>query len=98
MQREKNMPSNGTQKPEIFTALNGLRFLAALAVVFYHYARKMDGFPAFPRTIRSLIECGPAAVGFFFILSGFVLANRYLQDDSKEQATAAFYWARFASG
>jgi peptidoglycan/LPS O-acetylase OafA/YrhL len=96
MQREKNMPSNGTQRLEIFTALNGLRFLAALAVVFYHYARKMDGFAAFPRSIRSLIECGPAAVGFFFILSGFVLAHRYLQDGSNEQSNAAFYRARFA--
>ena len=96
MQRNKNISANGTQRSEIFTALNGLRFLAALIVVFYHYARKMEGFAAFPRAIRSLIECGPAAVGFFFILSGFVLAHRYLEDDSEAQPDAAFYWARFA--
>jgi peptidoglycan/LPS O-acetylase OafA/YrhL len=96
MQLEKNVSALRSQRPEIFTALNGLRFLAALSVVFYHYARKMDCFAAFPGVIRSLIECGPAAVGFFFILSGFVLANRYLQDGSKEQAVGTFYWSRFA--
>ena len=85
-----------TRGSETFTALNGLRFLAALAVVFYHYARKMDGFDAFPRVMKSLIECGPAAVGFFFILSGFVLAHRYLRDGLKAQAAPAFYRARFA--
>lgn len=96
MQRERNISASGRQGTEIFTALNGLRFLAALAVVFYHYARKMDGFDAFPRGLRSLIECGPAAVGFFFILSGFVLAHRYLENGSEENAAPAFYRARFA--
>jgi peptidoglycan/LPS O-acetylase OafA/YrhL len=84
-----------TRGSETFTALNGLRFLAALAVVIYHYARKMDGFDTFPRVMKSLIECAPAAVGFFFILSGFVLAHRYLRDGSKAQAAPAFYRARF---
>jgi peptidoglycan/LPS O-acetylase OafA/YrhL len=96
MQRENSASAMGNPGLQIFTALNGLRFLAALAVVFYHYARKMEGFDRFPRVIRSVIECGPAAVGFFFILSGFVLAHRYLQDGTEEQATPAFYRARFA--
>jgi peptidoglycan/LPS O-acetylase OafA/YrhL len=96
MQRGKHMPSNDVQRSEVFTALNGLRFLAALAVVCYHYARRTDGFAGYPRAIQSLIECGPAVVGFFFVLSGFVLAHRYLQDGSKDQTKAAFYWARFA--
>jgi peptidoglycan/LPS O-acetylase OafA/YrhL len=84
-----------TKKPEIFTALNGLRFLAALAVVFFHFAPKVDGYGAVPYFLRKLINEGPAAVGFFFVLSGFVLASRYLQDDKRVESSRKFYWARF---
>ncbi|HEX4486937.1 MAG TPA: acyltransferase [Terriglobales bacterium] len=90
------MSSGGARKPEFFTALNGLRFLAALCVVFYHYARKMAGFADFPLAVRSLLNCGPAAVNFFFILSGFVLANRYMREDSQGPNIRVFYWERFA--
>ena len=84
-----------TKKPEIFTALNGLRFLAALAVVFFHFAPKVDDYGSAPYILRKLINEGPAAVGFFFVLSGFVLASRYLQNDQRVETSRKFYWARF---
>lgn len=52
-----------------FPALNGLRFLAALAVVCFHYCP-----PVSWQWLNSIFASGPAAVGFFFLLSGFVLA------------------------
>jgi peptidoglycan/LPS O-acetylase OafA/YrhL len=83
------------RKSETFTALNGLRFLAALAVVIFHYAPRVGGYARLPEILKNLIGEGPAAVGFFFILSGFVLAHRHLNGGPRVQATA-FYWARFA--
>jgi peptidoglycan/LPS O-acetylase OafA/YrhL len=87
--------SAAMQKPETFTALNGLRFLAALAVVIFHYAPRVGIYIHLPLFIKSVINEGPCAVSFFFILSGFVLAHRHLYGRSHIQTTPAFYWARF---
>src|SRR6202162_1934765 len=83
------------QTSETFTALNGLRFLAALAVVFFHFAYKIDGYDRVPEVVKKLIHFGPAAVGFFFILSGFVLASRHFRNSLRTETPAEFYWARF---
>jgi peptidoglycan/LPS O-acetylase OafA/YrhL len=69
-----------------YSALNGLRFLAALGVVAFHYMPATGS-----ASLSSLVQCGPAAVGFFFLLSGFVLAHRHPSTPSK----TAFWWARF---
>ena len=58
-------------------ALTGLRFLAALWVVLYHYSRFVVGFDALPGPLKSLVYAGPVAVGFFFVLSGFVLSHAH---------------------
>jgi peptidoglycan/LPS O-acetylase OafA/YrhL len=84
------------KRPETFTALNGLRFLAAIAVVFFHFAPMVADYDRVPAVLKKLINEGPAAVGFFFVLSGFVLALRYLQDTTRAETPRAFYWARFA--
>lgn len=87
------LDNNSTRTPNTFPALNGLRFLAAMAVVFFHYAPKIDGYSQVPEPIKHIVSEGPAAVGFFFILSGFVLAYRHLQRPRAE-TKASFYWAR----
>jgi peptidoglycan/LPS O-acetylase OafA/YrhL len=69
-----------------YASLNGLRFLAALAVVAFHFMPV-----AKDTTLGALVACGPAAVGFFFLLSGFVLAHRHPATPSKSD----FWWARF---
>jgi peptidoglycan/LPS O-acetylase OafA/YrhL len=59
-----------------FVALDGLRGIAALAVVLYHEGHWIDG--------DQHIKHGYLAVDFFFALSGFVLAHAYwtrLQND-----------------
>lgn len=83
------------QKSETFTALNGLRFFAALSVVIFHYAPRAEGYAQLPLVAKNLINEGPAAVGFFFILSGFVLAHRHAQRGARLQTVRGFYWARF---
>ncbi|HTA79178.1 MAG TPA: acyltransferase [Terracidiphilus sp.] len=69
-----------------YSSLNGLRCLAALAVVAFHFMPVTKG-----TKLDALVACGPAAVGFFFLLSGFVLAHRHPSTPNK----ADFYWARF---
>ena len=62
-----------------FKALDGLRFLAAIAVVLFHYSPQVSHFGDLPKWTRSLIMIGPLAVPFFYVLSGFVLAHVYRQ-------------------
>lgn len=73
------------------------RFIAALSVVFFHY-----GQTVFPANINFLFEnltAGPIAVGYFYVLSGFIMAIAYYQTDKNKQQgiNKKKYWvARFA--
>jgi peptidoglycan/LPS O-acetylase OafA/YrhL len=69
--------------------LDGLRLLAALAVLFYHYTATSDGYwhPAGVRQfrlLRHLSAYGWLGVNLFFLISGFVICmsswNRGLGD------------------
>ena len=75
-----------------YRALDGLRFFAAFAVVLYHYAPSMNSFFKFPIFTRNLVEAGPAALGFFYILSGFVLTNAYRNRFPATAATKRTFW------
>lgn len=55
-------------------ALTGVRFVAALLVLLYHFVR----LPAAPVWINNLFGEGYRGVEFFFVLSGFVLGYNYL--------------------
>ncbi len=68
-------------------ALTGVRFFAALHVVFFHYA------PGLPLLLRNVAANGYMAVGLFFILSGFVLTYNYA---GRPLNTRKFLVARFA--
>ncbi len=82
------------RKSETFMALNGLRFFAALAVVIFHYATRVDGYARVPGFFRNLIDQGPCAVSFFFILSGFLLGYRYLYSGPRAESRVDFYSSR----
>lgn len=69
------------------TSLTGIRFFAAIHVVFFHYA------PGVPHYLRNIVENGYLAVGLFFLLSGFILAYNY---GDRETDTRRFWLARFA--
>lgn len=75
--------------PERLDALTGLRFVAAAAVFVYHLATWL-WVPGFrPGTL------GPAAVGYFFVLSGFILAHVY-RSPGQPVSAGRFLRARFA--
>lgn len=76
-------------------ALTSLRFFAAFHVVLYHTAA--FSFPvmfAIPM-MRQFVSIGNIAVGFFFLLSGFILSYVYLQDRQTIDIKK-FYWSRFS--
>ena len=78
-----------TTKPSThrFIALDGLRGVAAIAVVLFHFAG--SGRP-------QLTPRGYLAVDFFFILSGFVLDHAYRRElEGRTLSPGAFAWRRW---
>lgn len=73
------------------------RFIAALTVVFFHYGQNI--FPANISFLFENVTAGPIAVGYFYVLSGFIMAIAYYQPKSEKQKpiNKKKYWiARFA--
>lgn len=77
-------------------ACTGLRFFAALGVVGYHfYCPPCE--PNAPGFLGNLLRAGFTTVSLFFVLSGFILAYNYLDEQGRFIGTARdFYRARFA--
>ena len=74
--------------PKSLPGLTGLRGLAALWVVLYHYCHLY--LPALDAAwLGGLMSRGYLAVDLFFLLSGFVLAHVY--SDAAERKGAAFF-------
>lgn len=68
-------------------------------VVLFHVTLEVGGskFATLPAPVAHFLGCGPAAVSFFFVLSGFILAYTYCQPDGSLRGTRGrFWWARFA--
>jgi peptidoglycan/LPS O-acetylase OafA/YrhL len=80
-----------------FTALNGLRIFAALAVVSFHYGKLVDSFQGLPHFLQHIADNGAVGLPFFYVLSGFVLTHAYHgRGPNEEGKKADFYTARFA--
>ena len=82
-----------SQPRDTISALTGLRFIAALGVVLFHF--QTYDLHAFSSAFVPLIAFGSNGVGIFFILSGYVIAFNYLdwfQDGLDRRGT--FLWAR----
>jgi peptidoglycan/LPS O-acetylase OafA/YrhL len=95
------------QQPVRFRVLDGLRFVAAVSVVVFHFtARAHDDWGtsvdrAFP-TLSQYAAYGTLGVEFFFIISGFVILmtawDRSLPDYTASRIGRLFpaYWAGVA--
>lgn len=81
--------SNRGERLEVLTAL---RFFLAIWVVFYHFFGV--SFQDTPSIVTKMVGAGASAVGFFYMLSGFVLFVNYHQ--KSEISKTKFFRARFS--
>ena len=86
---DANVPPAPIARRPPLPALTGLRTLLALNIVFFHFAPPHAG-PFLP-----FMQNGFVFVGFFFLLSGYVLAYNYA-DRGLSLDSRAFWVARFA--
>jgi peptidoglycan/LPS O-acetylase OafA/YrhL len=79
-------------------ALSGLRIVAAVWVVLFHFRPWLEvSAPGFRSALAPVINCGAQGVDLFFILSGFVLTWNYLDrmgESFSVKATLHFLWLR----
>lgn len=76
-------------QPNKLESLTFLRFIAAAAVVLYHFGAGTVFYSFLP----SALKTGPLLVTFFFVLSGFVIA---IANFKKNISAKTFYINRFA--
>ncbi len=89
---QSTTPASLAAGQQQFDSLTSLRFAAAMSVVLYHYfslstfpspsdvsAATLDPISRGLHTYVSALSNGHLAVGFFFMLSGFVLAHAHFQ-------------------
>jgi peptidoglycan/LPS O-acetylase OafA/YrhL len=81
-------------------ALTGLRIVAALWVVLFHFrALLWEASPRLKDDLAPLLNSGAQGVDLFFILSGFVLTWNYLERMGpawSRRATLHFLWLRLS--
>jgi peptidoglycan/LPS O-acetylase OafA/YrhL len=81
-------------------ALTGLRIIAAVWVVLFHFRPLLrDAAPGFRDALSPVLNCGAQGVDLFFILSGFVLTWNYLDRMGwswSTRSTVHFLWLRLA--
>ena len=85
------------QRRDALPALTGLRFVAALLVVLFHYQFLVHGLAQSAAPGARVIQAGFVGVSIFFVLSGFILAYTYLDSAGAMRTTVPAFWhARFA--
>lgn len=81
-------------------ALTGLRIVAALWVVLFHFRPLLaDAAPSVSAALAPVLNAGAQGVDLFFILSGFVLTWNYLDRMGERwstETTLHFLWLRLA--
>jgi peptidoglycan/LPS O-acetylase OafA/YrhL len=81
-------------------ALTGLRIVAAVWVVLFHFRPLLWAVaPDFASALSPILDCGAQGVDLFFILSGFVLTWNYLDKMGRSwstRETLRFLWLRLA--
>ncbi|MGO4445021.1 acyltransferase family protein [Mycobacterium sp. 2YAF39] len=81
-------------------ALSGLRIVAAVWVVLFHFRPLLEqAAPGFRSALAPVLNCGAQGVDLFFILSGFVLTWNYLDrmgESFSWRSTLHFLWLRLS--
>jgi peptidoglycan/LPS O-acetylase OafA/YrhL len=85
-----------TRRPTL-PALTGLRAVAALLVVLFHYKNFVPGLAQSASSAARIVQAGYVGVSLFFVLSGFILAYTYLEPNGGMRGSLSDFWfARFA--
>ncbi|MGV9802482.1 acyltransferase family protein [Mycobacterium sp. NPDC003449] len=81
-------------------ALTGLRIVAAVWVVLFHFRPLLyEVAPEFTKALAPILDCGAQGVDLFFILSGFVLTWNYIDRMGwswSTRETLHFLWLRLS--
>jgi peptidoglycan/LPS O-acetylase OafA/YrhL len=77
-------------------ALTSVRFLAAFYIVLDHGLPFLEVHHHVPDVLRTFLQNGSLAVGFFFVLSGFILTYTYGGRIGERLNRNRFWRARFA--
>ena len=89
-------PASPAASP-LLPALTTTRFFAALMVVVFHSSANTPFLAQAPRWIQAIITAGYVWVGYFFVLSGFILTYQYFDRQRNDAFDIPGFWrARIA--
>jgi len=91
-----NDPAPLTSHRKPLPALTGIRFIAAMQVVFFHFGASFALRHSSTRLLGNFLANGWIAVSFFFMLSGFILSYTYTGQIEQPGGKRRFWEARFA--
>jgi peptidoglycan/LPS O-acetylase OafA/YrhL len=91
-------PSSGPRRP-LLPSLSGVRIFAALHIYLFHLKQAHDAgvltfsaLSSLPAPLANLIGRGYVSTGFFFQLSGFLLAYAYVDTSGCLRSSAWSFW------
>lgn len=93
---ESSNPPARAPRRKALPALTGVRFLAAMQVVFFHFGASFALRHHFPRPVCLFLGNGWTSVTLFFLLSGFILSYTYSGQIRGRRNRNRFWEARFA--
>lgn len=80
-------------------ALSGIRIVAAIHIYLFHLKQAHDAgvltfraFDSLPAPLARLLSRGCVSTGFFFVLSGFLLAYAYLDSNGQPKVRDRSFW------
>ncbi len=82
--------SHSTSEPARIPELDGLRGIAILAVMIFHFGAT----PLSPGSFRKVLEIGWSGVDLFFVLSGFLITGILLRTKERSRYFFNFYTRR----
>lgn len=74
--------------------LDGLRGIAALMVIFYHFFIDLELKTNIINLIKKVSTIGQTGVTLFFVLSGFLITRILLNEKTSKSFFKSFYWRR----
>lgn len=89
------MSAMAASPPHQTPHLDGLRIVAAAAIVVLHYAEYCRGNPV-ANTIFAHVQHFNLLVDLFFVISGFVIASQYAGKVTDRPSIGHFLWRRLA--